>query len=95
MHKTLILYIMLRMTCEKMQHFVMVEDKCFFLLFGLDSLGAHLWKQVYEFATIWNIDGFYGAMFGEVDEGTAWMKVRNNRNDNEAVHNTQGNGTRA
>ena len=52
--------------------------------------GAHLWKQVYEFATIWNIDGFYGAMFDEVDEGTAWMKVRSNRNSNGAVDNTKG-----
>ena len=36
--------------------------------------GAHLWSQVYNFFPE-GVDGFYGAMFDEVDEGTAWYKV--------------------
>ena len=51
--------------------------------------GAHLWHQVYSFFPE-GADGFYGAMFDEVDEGTAWYKILPSRQDPNAVNNNDG-----
>jgi len=51
--------------------------------------GAHLWHQVYSFFPE-GADGFYGAMFDEVDEGTAWYKILSSRNNPDAVNNING-----
>ena len=51
--------------------------------------GAFLWHQFYSFYNE-APNGFYGAMFDEVDEGTAFFKVIASRNDPVAIDNTNG-----
>ena len=51
--------------------------------------GAFLWHQVYSFFPE-GADGFYGAMFDEVDEGTAIFKIIPNLHHPNAINNTNG-----
>ena len=53
--------------------------------------GAHLWHQVYSFIPE-GADGYFGANFDEVDEGTAWYKILSSRNHPDAADNNDGKG---
>lgn len=50
--------------------------------------GNFLWRQFFSYYQE-GVSGFYGAMFDEVDEGTAWYKVMSSRNDKNAADNSK------